>query len=131
MHHEDIRHQVRDVMKELKKPMVMPEEIVHYSEWIHAVRDRIAAKQTLDFSNIAVAVHPACHYYKLVQEDAIYDPAIFTAGSARQLCRQQLWRWARKCAIIRHGSTAAVLVFVTFWFNVISPAPLLRGARLR
>jgi heterodisulfide reductase subunit B len=77
MHHEDIRHQVRDVMKKLGKPMVMPEEIVHYSEWIHAVRDRIAAKQTCDFSKIAVAVHPACHYYKLVQEDAIYDPEIY------------------------------------------------------
>src|SRR3972149_5604084 len=63
-------------MKNVEKPMVMPEEIVHYSEWIHAVRDRIAALQTRDFSKIAVTVHPACHYYKLVQEDAIYAPDI-------------------------------------------------------
>ncbi|MBI3363087.1 MAG: heterodisulfide reductase subunit B [Chloroflexi bacterium] len=77
MHHAEVRHQVRDVMKKLGKPLVMPEEIVHYSEWIHAVRDRIAAKQKRDFSNLAVTVHPACHYYKLVQEDAIYDPDIY------------------------------------------------------
>jgi len=77
MHHAEMRHQVRDVMKKLGKPLVMPEEIVHYSEWVHAVRDRIAALQTRDFSNLAVTVHPACHYYKLVQEDAIYDPDIY------------------------------------------------------
>jgi len=77
VHHAEVRHQVRDVMKKLGKPMVMPEEIVHYSEWVHAVRDRIAAGQQRDFSNLAVTVHPACHYYKLVQEDAIYDPDIY------------------------------------------------------
>src|SRR6266568_3770320 len=65
VHHAELRHQVRDVLKKLGKPMVMPEEIVHYSEWVHVVRDRIAALQKRDFSNIAVAVHPACHYYKL------------------------------------------------------------------
>jgi heterodisulfide reductase subunit B len=57
--------------------MVMPEEIVHYSEWVHALRHRIRENQTRDFSQIAVTVHPACHYYKLVQEDAIYDPDIY------------------------------------------------------
>ena len=77
MHHAEMRHQVRDVMKKLNKPLVMPEEIVHYSEWIHAVRDRIAAGQKRDFSKLAVTIHPACHYYKLVQEDAIYDPDIY------------------------------------------------------
>jgi len=77
MHHAEIRHQTRDVMRKLGKPMVMPEEIVHYSEWVHAVRDRIAADQKRDFSKLAVTVHPACHYYKLVQEDAIYDPDIY------------------------------------------------------
>jgi len=77
MHHAEVRHQVRDVMKKLGKPLVMPEEVVHYSEWVHAMRDRIAALQVRDFSNLAVTVHPACHYYKLVQEDAIYDPDIY------------------------------------------------------
>ncbi|HLE26771.1 MAG TPA: heterodisulfide reductase-related iron-sulfur binding cluster [Anaerolineales bacterium] len=77
LHHAELRHQVRDIMRKLGKAMVMPEEIVHYSEWVHVVRDRIAANQTRDFSQISVAVHPACHYYKLVQEDAIYDPDIY------------------------------------------------------
>jgi len=64
-------------MRKLGKPLVMPEEIVHYSEWVHVVRDRVAASQKRDFSPLSVAVHPACHYYKLVQEDAIYDPDIY------------------------------------------------------
>lgn len=76
-HHADLREQVRQIMDKLGKPLVMPEEIVHYSEWVHAMRDRIAEKQTLDFSGIVASVHPACHYYKLVKEDAIYDPDIY------------------------------------------------------
>jgi heterodisulfide reductase subunit B len=75
--HAELRSQVRDIMGKLGKELVMPEEIVHYSEWVHAMRDRFAALQVHDFSNITASVHPACHYYKLVQEDAIYDPDIY------------------------------------------------------
>jgi len=77
VHHEELRHKVRDIMSKLNKPLVMPEEIVHYSEWIHAMRDRIAERQVRDFSSITASIHPACHYYKLVTEDAIYDPDIY------------------------------------------------------
>jgi heterodisulfide reductase subunit B2 len=77
IHHADLRHQVRDVLAKLGKQMVMPEEIVHYSEWFYAMKDRIAEKQVRDFSNIATVVHPACHYYKLVEGDAIYDPDVY------------------------------------------------------
>ncbi len=77
MHHSHLRQQVREVLAKLGKPLVMPEEIVHYSEWVHALRHEIVKHQVLDFSNIAVTVHPACHYYKLVQEDAIYDEDIY------------------------------------------------------
>ena len=77
IHHADLRAQVRDVMAKLGKPLVMPEEIVHYSEWFYAMKDRIAEKQVRDFSGIAVTVHPACHYYKLVEGDAIYDPDVY------------------------------------------------------
>ncbi len=77
VHHDGLRSQVRDIMAKMNKKLVMPEEIVHYSEWVHAMRDRIVAGQVLDFSDITVTVHPACHYYKLVQEDAIYDPDIY------------------------------------------------------
>ncbi len=75
--HADLRKQVREVLGKLGKELVMPEEIVHYSEWFYAMKDRIAEKQVLDFSNIAVTVHPACHYYKLVEGDAIYDPDVY------------------------------------------------------
>jgi heterodisulfide reductase subunit B1 len=77
LHHKQLRDQVRKVLKMLGKPLVMPEEIVHYSEWIWAMKEMIAEKQVLDFSNIAVTVHPACHYHKLVTEDAIYDEEIY------------------------------------------------------
>lgn len=77
VYHADVREKVRDIMSKLGKPLVMPEEIVHYSEWVHAVRDQIAQRQVRDFSDIVACVHPACHYYKLIQEDAIYDPDIY------------------------------------------------------
>ncbi len=77
VYHGDVREKVRDIMSKLGKPLVMPEEIVHYSEWVHAVRDQIAQRQVRDFSDIVACVHPACHYYKLIQEDAIYDPDIY------------------------------------------------------
>ncbi len=64
-------------MAKLGKPLVLPEEIVHYSEWFHALRHEIAAKQVRDVSGIVVTVHPACHYYKIVEGDAIYDPDIY------------------------------------------------------
>ncbi|HLH69599.1 MAG TPA: heterodisulfide reductase-related iron-sulfur binding cluster [Candidatus Dormibacteraeota bacterium] len=77
LRHPDLRDEVRKVLAKLGKTMVMPEEIVYYSEWLHALRDEIAAVQVRDFSQIAVTVHPACHYYKLVEGDAIYDPDIY------------------------------------------------------
>jgi heterodisulfide reductase subunit B len=77
VHHADLRAQVRDIMGKLGKDLVMPEEIVHYSEWVHVMRHRFAELQVYDFSDITACVHPACHYYKLVQEDAIYDPDLY------------------------------------------------------
>lgn len=77
VHHDELRAQVRDIMGKLDKPLVMPEEIVHYSEWVHAMRHRFAELQVYDLSDITASVHPACHYYKLVQEDAIYDPDLY------------------------------------------------------
>lgn len=56
---------------------VIPEEIVHYSEWAHVMRQRIASElQTIDVSHIRVTAHVACHYYKMIHEDAIYDSEI-------------------------------------------------------
>ncbi len=77
LEHPELRADVRKIMEKLDKPLVLPEEIVHYSEWFYAMRHEIAAKQVRDMSNIAVTVHPACHYYKLVEGDAIYDPDVY------------------------------------------------------
>jgi heterodisulfide reductase subunit B len=77
VHHKELRDQVRAILAKLGKPFVMPEEIVHYSEWVYAVRHEIARRKVLDLSGITATVHPACHYYKLVHEDAIYDPDIY------------------------------------------------------
>lgn len=75
--HGELRRQVRDILAKLGRPFVMPEEVVHYSEWVYAVRHEIAARRVHDCSQVVVTVHPACHYYKLVQGDAIYDPDIY------------------------------------------------------
>jgi heterodisulfide reductase subunit B len=75
--HPELRADVRSVMAKLGKPLVLPEEILHYSEWFYAMRHEIAANQVRDMSGVAVTVHPACHYYKLVEGDAIYDPDVY------------------------------------------------------
>ena len=77
IHHPELRQQVSAIMGKLGKPMVMPEEIVHYSEWFYAMKDEIARNQTVSMDGIKVTVHPACHYYKLVEGDAIYDADIY------------------------------------------------------
>jgi heterodisulfide reductase subunit B len=77
LEHPELRAEVRKVMDKLGKPLVLPEEIVHYSEWLYAMKDEIKARQVRDMSNVAVTVHPACHYYKLVEGDAIYDPDVY------------------------------------------------------
>jgi heterodisulfide reductase subunit B len=77
LRHKELRAEVRRVLAKLGKQMVMPEEIVHYSEWFYAMREEIKARQVRDFKGIAVTVHPACHYYKLVEGDAIYDPDVY------------------------------------------------------
>jgi heterodisulfide reductase subunit B len=75
--HPELRAEVRGIMHKLGKELVLPEEIVHYSEWLYALRHEIKAAQVRDVSSIAVTVHPACHYYKLVEGDAIFDPDVY------------------------------------------------------
>ena len=77
VHDANLRRQVRDILTKLGRPFVMPEEIVHYSEWMYAIRDDLASRVVRDLSNVTVTVHPACHYYKLQRNDAIYDKEIY------------------------------------------------------
>ena len=41
--HPELRAEVRKIMEKLGKQLVLPEEIVHYSEWFYAMRHEIAA----------------------------------------------------------------------------------------
>ncbi len=77
IHHPELREQLKRVMDKLKKPVVFPEEVVHYSEWLHVMRDEIAEHRILELKDITVTVHPACHYHKLVAEDAVYDEEVY------------------------------------------------------
>lgn len=77
VHDANLRRKVRAILAKLGRPFVMPEEIVHYSEWMYAIRDELRSRLVLDVSNITSTVHPACHYYKLESGDAIYDPEIY------------------------------------------------------
>ena len=75
--HPELRAQVRDIMAKLGKPLVLPEEIVHYSEWFHALRDEIAAKQVRDMSRDRGYRPPGVPLLQDHRGDAIYDPDIY------------------------------------------------------
>ncbi|HUI60983.1 MAG TPA: heterodisulfide reductase-related iron-sulfur binding cluster [Steroidobacteraceae bacterium] len=80
LHSAKLRERVKQILGKLGRlvdgKLLIPEEIVHYSEWVHVMRDRIAARQQVDCSGVRATIHPACHVYKMVPEDAIYDDAI-------------------------------------------------------
>lgn len=73
---EEIRKRVKSILNRIGRDIVIPEELVHYSEWLHVMRERLAERKKLDLSNVKIAVHPACHTYKLMAEDYTYDDSI-------------------------------------------------------
>lgn len=80
VHSAELREQVRKILAKLGRlidgKLLIPEEIVHYSEWLHVMRERLAERRTMDCSHIRSTVHPACHVYKMVPEDVIYDDTV-------------------------------------------------------
>ncbi len=72
----EIRDQVKAILKKIDRQLVIPEELVHYSEWLHVMRGEIAKRRKLDVSSVKAAVHAACHTYKLMAEDFTYDDSI-------------------------------------------------------
>ena len=80
LHSAELRERVKKILGKLGRlvdgKLLIPEEVVHYSEWVHVMRSEIANRQTIDCSNIRATIHPACHVYKMVPEDAIYDDNI-------------------------------------------------------
>jgi len=72
-----VRTKVREVLRKVGRELVLPEEIVHYSEWVHVMAPEILARQKHDVHGTIATVHEPCHYYKMVPEDAIYDERIY------------------------------------------------------
>ena len=75
-----LRERVRQILGKLGRlvdgKLLIPEEIVHYSEWLHVMRAEIAKLQTIDCSHVRATIHPACHVYKMVPEDVVYDDKV-------------------------------------------------------
>jgi heterodisulfide reductase subunit B len=76
----ELRDRVKKILGKLGRlvdgKLLIPEEIVHYSEWAHVMRHEIAKHQTIDCSQIRSTIHPACHVYKMVPQDVIYDDTV-------------------------------------------------------
>jgi len=77
LHSASLRERVKKILGKLDRlvdgKLLIPEEVVHYSEWAHVMRGKIAERQVIDAGNIRTTIHPACHVYKMVPEDVIYD----------------------------------------------------------
>jgi heterodisulfide reductase subunit B len=73
---DEVRAQVRAILRKIGRDIAIPAELVHYSEWLHVMRHRVAERRKLDVSGIKVAVHSACHTYKMMSEDFTYDDTI-------------------------------------------------------
>ncbi|MDE2561172.1 MAG: hypothetical protein KGL48_02895 [Sphingomonadales bacterium] len=75
-----LREKVKAILGKLGRlvdgKLLIPEEVVHYSEWVHVMRKRIAERQVIDASHIRATIHPACHVYKMVPQDVIYDDEV-------------------------------------------------------
>ena len=80
LHSAKLRETVKKILAKLGRlvdgKLLIPEEIIHYSEWLHVKRDDIKDHQVIDCSNIRSTIHPACHVYKMVPEDVIYDDTV-------------------------------------------------------
>ena len=80
LHSAKLRERVRQILGKLGRlvdgKLLIPEEIVHYSEWLHVMRDEVAKLRQIDCSHIRATIHPACHVYKMVPEDVIYDDKV-------------------------------------------------------
>jgi len=75
-----LRERVRKILGKLGRlvdgKLLIPEEVVHYSEWLHVMRKQVANLQEIDCSQVRATIHPACHVYKMVPEDVIYDQEV-------------------------------------------------------
>jgi len=75
---EEVRSNVKQYLKSLGRELVVPESIVHVSDVVYALRDRIAKKAKYRLDKVEVAVHYGDHYWKGIMENAIggYKPKV-------------------------------------------------------
>jgi heterodisulfide reductase subunit B len=75
-----LRESVKKILAKLGRlvdgKLLIPEEVVHYSEWLHVMRAQVAERQVIDCSHVRATIHPACHVYKMVPEDVVYDDTV-------------------------------------------------------
>ena len=80
LHSAELRERVKKILAKLGRlvdgKLLIPEDVVHYSEWLHVMRHKIREHQVINASSVRAAIHPACHVYKMVPEDAIYDDEV-------------------------------------------------------
>jgi heterodisulfide reductase subunit B len=80
LHSPELREQVTKILGKLGRlvdgKLLIPEEVVHYSEWLHVMRKKVAEHQKVDCGHIRATIHPACHVYKMIPEDVIYDDEV-------------------------------------------------------
>jgi heterodisulfide reductase subunit B2 len=80
LHSAVLREKVKKILGKLGRlvdgKLLIPEEVVHYSEWLHVMRKQIRKHQEIDASGVRATIHPACHVYKMVPEDAVYDDEV-------------------------------------------------------
>jgi len=85
----ELREAVKPILKKLGRltedgRIVIPQEVVHYSEWVHANRFKIkelyekeGKAKGIDVSSVRVAIHGACHVWKMMADDYPYDPEVY------------------------------------------------------
>jgi heterodisulfide reductase subunit B len=80
LHSAKLRESVKKILGKLGRlvdgKLLIPEEVVHYSEWLHVMREKVAERQVIDASHVRATIHPACHVYKMVPEDVVYDDKV-------------------------------------------------------
>jgi len=72
--YEQVKNILSKVGLEVKKEYLKAENVYHlfevFYQWKEAIKDQIV----VDFSDIRIASHHGCHFYKLFPKDALGDP---------------------------------------------------------
>ena len=84
------------------------------------MRHQIQSRQIIDASHVRAVIHPACHVYKMVPEDVIYDDEVLD-GNRVAVSTGLVQAMGANVSIIQPGTTVAGLDFATSFQNGIHP----------